>query len=344
MQGWDVVERRIMSLGRSSMVISLPKNWMQLNELNKGDVISFAIQRDRSLVVYPSSKKKTDKKEITIHVGPNDEEALISRRIVGCYLNGYYGITLISQNIFSIPQRKWIRNIAGMLYMRIMESDAKGIYMQALIDESKASLEQAIERMHLISQSMCEEVFTALKNNNLELAKSVFSMDEDVDRFTFFILRLLRNAAQNSVLANELRVDPLDCMDHETLVDSMEHAAHCAADLAKHIIMLYGTKEEIPADIRELMNFAGALAIDMYAKAIATFFSKDDQAAVEILKNQQKVELLDEDIASKAFTGKQKDARLVCAICSIRDNIKRIADSAADIAKISINRAFKAAT
>ena len=53
------MERRIMSLGRSSMVISLPKNWMQLNELKKGDVVSYAIQRDRSLVVYPSAKKKT---------------------------------------------------------------------------------------------------------------------------------------------------------------------------------------------------------------------------------------------------------------------------------------------
>ena len=338
------MERRIMSLGRSSMVISLPKNWMQLNELNKGDVVSFAIQRDRSLVVYPSAQKKTETKEITLHIGPNDDEDLITRRIIGCYLNGYTGITLISENIFTIPQRKSIRNIAGMLYMRIMESDAKGIYMQALMDESKASLEQAIQRMHLISQSMCEDAFTALKSNNLELAKSVFSMDDDVDHFTFFILRLLRNAAQNPVLANELRVDPLDCMDHETLVYSMEHAADYAADIARHMIMLDGTKEEIPDDICGLMETAGTLAVESYAKAVNTFFSKDVPVAVEILKNQQKIDVLDQEIASKAFTGKQKNAQLVCAICSMRDNIKRIGDNAADIAEIAINRAFKVST
>ncbi|MCW3996752.1 MAG: hypothetical protein NWE98_11480 [Candidatus Bathyarchaeota archaeon] len=335
------MERRIMSLGRSSLVISLPKNWLQLTELNKGDVVSFAIQRDRSLVVYPGSRKKSDNKEITIHVAQNDEQALISRRIVGCYLNGYSGIRLISQNIFSMQQRKWIRNIAGVLYMRIMESDAKSIYMQALIDESKASLEQAIERMRLISLSMCEDAFTALKNNNIDLAKSVFSMVADADHFTFFILRLLRNAAQNSVLANELHVDPLDCMDHETLVDSMEYAAHSAADLARQIT-LQGEEEKIPNEICELLSTAGALAVDMYTKAINTFFSKDDQTAVEILKNQQKIEALDADIALQAFTIKQKNARLARMICSIRENIKKIADSAADIAKISINRAFKA--
>jgi len=335
------LERRIMSLGRSSMVISLPKNWMQLNELNKGDVVSFAIQRDRSLVVYPSAQKKTETKEIILHIGLNDDETLITPRIIGCYLNGYTGITLISENIFSIPQRKSIRNIAGMLYMRIMESSAKGIYIQALMDESKASLEQAIQRMHLISQSMCEDAFTALKNNNLELAKAVFSMDDDVDHFTFFILRLLRNAAQNPVLANELRVDPLDCMDHETLVYSMEHAADYAADVARHMIMLDGTKEEIPNDICELMHMAGTLAVASYTKAVNTFFSKNVPVAVEILNNQQRIDVLDQEIASKAFTGKQKNAQLVCAICSMRDNIKKIADCAADIAEIAINRAFK---
>ena len=50
------------------------------------------------------------------------------------------------------------------------------------------------------------------------------------------------------------------------------------------------------------------------------------------------------NIASKAFTGKPKKAELVCAICSIRDNIKRIADCAANIAEIAVNRAFKVTT
>ena len=333
-----------MSLGRSSMVISLPKNWMQLNELKKGDVVSYAIQRDRSLVVYPCAQRKIENKEITLRIDQTEDEALITRRIIGCYLNGYTGITLISEKIFSTPQRKAIRNISGMLYMRIMESDAKGIYMQTLTDESKALLEQAIQRMHLISQSMCEDAFSALKSGDLELAKAVFSLDDDVDHFTFFILRLLRDAAQNPALANELRVDPLDCMDHQTLVYRMEQAADFAADVAKHMILLSGTEEEIPEDVCKLMITAGTIAVDSYAKSVNAFFNKDVPLSVDIMDKQQKVEKLDQDIASIAFTGKYKSAQLVCVICSIRDNIKRIADCAADIAKIAINRAFKVST
>jgi phosphate uptake regulator len=335
------MERRIMSLGRSSMVISLPKNWMQLNELKKGDVVSFAIQRDRSLVVYPSANRKVAPKEITLHIGQNEDENLVTQKIIGAFLNGYSGFTLISEKIFSIPQRKAIRNIAGRLYMRIMESDSKGVYIQTLSDESKASLEQAIQRMHLISYSMCEDTFVSLKKNDIALAKSVFSLDDDVDHFSFFILRLLRQAAQNASLANELRIDPLDCMDHQTLVYRIEHAADYAADIARHIIMLNGSKQKIPDDVLELMVMAGTDAVDLYVKSVNAFFSKDIPFSVEIMKYHQRIEKLDQEIAVKSFTGKHKNAELVCGICSIRDNIKRIADCAANIAEIAVNRAFK---
>jgi len=338
------MERRIMALGRSSMVISLPKNWMQLNELKKGDVVSYAIQRDRSLVVYPGVEKKATPKEITLRIGENEDVILITQKIIGPFLNGYSGITLISDKIFSVPQRKAIRNIAGRLYMRIMESNSQGVYLQTLTDESKASLEQAIQRMHLISHSMCEDVCTALKNRDVALAKSVFSLDDDVDHFCFFLIRLLRKASQDAALANELRIDPSDCMDHQTLVYRIEHTADYTSDIARHIIMLDGTQQKIPDAVLDLMVTAGTEAVDLYVKAVNAFFSKDVSFSVEIMRNQHKIEKLDKEIASKAFTGKPKKAELVCAICSIRDNIKRIADCAANIAEIAVNRAFKVAT
>jgi len=338
------MERRIMALGRSSMVISLPKNWMQLNELKKGDVVSYAIQRDRSLVVYPGTEKKVQPKQITLRIGQDEDENLITQKIIGPFLNGYSGITLISEKIFSIPQRKAIRKITGRLYMRIMESNSQGVYLQTLTDESKASLEQAIQRMHLIAQSMCEDAFSSLKNRDVALAKAVFSLDDDVDHFCFFLLRLLRNAAQNTALANELRIDPLDCMDHQTLVYRIEHTADYATDIARHIIMLEGSQQKIPGDILELMVTEGTNAVDLYSKAVTAFFSKDVPFCVEILKKQDRIELLDREIALKTHTGKQKSAELVCAICSMRENIKKIADCAANIAEIAVNRAFKVVT
>jgi phosphate uptake regulator len=335
------MERKIMSLGKSSLVVSLPKDWMQLTDLKKGDAVSYAIQRDRSLVIYPSALKKSPPKEITLNISQNEEELLVTQKILGSFLNGYSGIKLVSEKVFSVPQIKSIRNIAARLYMRVMESDSKCVFIQSLTDESKASLEQTIQRMHLISRSMCEGAINAIKDKDVALAKSVFPLDDDVDQFAFFILRILRNAASDPVLANELHVDPLDCMDYQILVYRMEHAADYAANIARHLVMVEGNKESIPDDVAELMVTAGNETIALYVKSFAAFFSREVQFSVDIMKSQQRMEKLYLDIAAKSFVGKPKSAELVCAMCSIRDNMRRIAHCAQSIAEVAVNRAFK---
>ncbi|MGQ9530609.1 MAG: PhoU domain-containing protein [Candidatus Bathycorpusculaceae bacterium] len=337
------MERKIMSLGRSSLVVSLPKHWIQLNGLKRGDVVSLAVQRDRSLVIFPSAERKEESKEITLYVETNEGETSIVRKIIGCYLNGYFIIRMVSRNIFSVPQRKAIRNIVRMLYMRILESDAKSMLIQTLIDESKASLELAIKRMFSISQSMCVDALNSLKNRDVMLAKAVYSLDDDVDHFSFFILRLLRNAAQDSVIANEFGIDSLDCMDYQTFIYRIEHAADYSSNISKHVILLDESRQKIPDDILSLMFAAGTEAVNSYAKAVNAFFSKDVNASNEVLEHQRKIEKMDQEIASKAFMSRQKNAQTICAICSIREDIKKIADCAADIAEIVINRVYKMA-
>lgn len=338
------MERKIISLGRSSLVVSLPKHWVELNELKKGDTVSLAVQRDRSLVVFPSVRKKKQSKEITLHVEADEKETLIVRRIIGCYLNGYTDIKIMSKKIFSVPQRKAIRNIVRMLYMRIMESDSKSMYIQTLIDETKASLELAIHRMHLISHSMCRDALKSLKQRDVMLAKSVFSLDDDVDHFSFFLLRLLRNVAEDPILAEQLDIDPLDCMDHQTLVYRVEHAADYSANIAKQLILLNGSGQKIPDNLVELLFTAGTEAVDLYEKALNAFFSKNVADSVEITEQEKKIKKLDQEIASKSFMSKQNNPLIICAICSIREGIKGITEFAVDIAEIAINRAYKIVT
>ncbi len=335
------MERKIVSLGRSSLVVSLPKHWVKLNGLKQGDVVSLAVQRDRSLVVFPRPEKEREPKEITLHIEPSEKESLITRKIIACYLNGYSLIRLESSNIFSVVQRKTVRNIVGMLYMRIMESDARSMFVQTLVDESKASLELAIHRMHSISQSMCRDALNSLQNQDAMLAKTVSSLDDDVDHFCFFLMRLLRHAAQDSALADQLGLEPLDCMEYQRLIQRIEYAADHAANIANHVVMLNGSKQRIPDDLRGLMFTAGMEATSLYDKAVATFFSKDVASSNEILEQQEHIEKMDREIASRAFTGRQKNPQLICAICSLRDGILRIADYAADIAEVAINVAFR---
>jgi phosphate uptake regulator len=335
-------QRKIMSLGRSSLVVSLPKHWVKLNELNQGDVVSMAVQRDRSLVVYPGVEKKKELKKITLRIDPKEPEVMVVRSLIACYLNGYSGIRLVSKGIFSIAQQKAIRRIVRVLYMRIMESDAKAMYIQTLIDESKASVLSGVRRMHLISSSMCRDAFNSLKTRDAKLAKAVYTLDDDVDHFSFFLLRLLRSATLDTALANQLELMPIDCLDFQTLVHRIEHVADHATNIAKNVIMLDGRDQKISDSILDLMLTAGKTAFNSYNKAVDAFFSKKVESSDEIIEEQKKVSKMDSDIASKSFMT-EKNALIICATCSIRDSIKRIAEYAADIAEITINRSYKTA-
>jgi phosphate uptake regulator len=335
-------QRKIMSLGRSSLVISLPKHWVRLNELKQGDVVSLAVQRDRSLVVVPGAERKRETKSITLHVDPDEKEVMIARRIIACYLNGYSDIRLVSKRIFSTAQQKAIRHIVGVLYVRIMESDAKSISLQTLIDESKASVVSSIRRMHLISSSMCRDALNSMLNRDAKLARAVYTVDDDVDHFSFFILRLLRSAALDPALANQLELEPIDCLDYQTLVHRIEHVADHAASVARNMIMLEGREQKISESLVELMLTAGNTALDSYNKAVEAFFSHNLETSDKVIEEQKRIEKLDLDIASKSFLT-EKSALIICATCSIRDSIKRIAEYAADIAEITINRSYKAA-
>ena len=334
-------QRKVMSLGRSSLVISLPKHWVNLNKLKRGDVVSLEVQRDRSLTVFAGAERKKEERKITLYIDPNETEASIARSIIACYLNGYSSVRLASRKIFSAAQQKAIRRIAGVLYLRIMEADAKNMQMITLIDESKASIASGVHRMHLITVSMCRDACDSLKDQNAALARAVYSLDDDVDHFCFFLLRLLRSAAIDPVLAKQIHLDPIDCLDHQTLVYRIEHVADNAANIAKHIIMLNGSQQKIPDSLLKLMFAFGNDAVDSYDKAVNSFFSKDVTSCNEIIERQEEIEKLDREIASQSFLTPQMSAVAICAVCSIRDSIKRIADWAAEIAESTILRSYE---
>jgi phosphate uptake regulator len=332
-----------MSLGRSSLVISLPKNWVKMNELKRGDIVSLGIQRDRSLIVSAGAARNKSFKEFTLYVDPNESDVTIVRKIIACYLNGYSVIRIISKKVFLVHQQKAIRRIVGTLYMRLMESNSKSMHIVTLMDESHASIISAIQRMHTIANSMCQDVLKSLKDKDIDLAKAVYSLDDDVDHFSFFILRLLRRASLDPTLANQLGVEPIDCLDLQTLVHRIEQVADQANNIAKQLIMLSGEHLRVSNPLIKLMLPAGGCAFGSYGKSVEAFFSKGADYSNEIIEQQKFVEKLDREIASWAFLTEGKNPVMICATCTMRDSIKRVSEYAADIAEITINRAYKPA-
>jgi len=334
-------QRKIMALGKSSMVVSIPKPWLKMNALGRGDMVSMDIQSDGCLIIHPTTTPKETKREIHLCVEADESDESIVRRIIGSYLDGYNTIKLSSAKIFTADQQRAIRKIVGTLYMMIMESEASSIVLQTLIDESKASVVSGIERIHIITYSMCRDILKATENWDTDLARSVVSLEDDVDQLTYFLLRLIRGAALNPSLGRQLGLDPLDCLDYQTLVHRIERIADHTTNIANSVIALIENKMEIPENVLSTLIEAAKIAFTSYDEAVNGFLTKNIDQTNEIIDRQKNIKELFKEITPLPRFGKPGDTASLSLVITMRESIKNISHHAADIAEITIDRAYK---
>ena len=333
--------RKIMSLGKSSYVISIPKSWLRTNDLNKGDTVSLDVQSDGSLVIHPTLEDREKEREIHIPIDANEIEASIVRKIIGAYLDGYTLIRLTSGKIFKADQQRAIRSIVSTLYLRIIESEAGSIELQTLMDESKASVTKDINRMHLITYSMFRDILQVLNNWDIELAQSVISLENDVDQQMFFILRLIRGAALRPSLGKKLSLDPLDCMDYQTLVHRIERIADHISYIARSLVILIDSGIDIPESVLEVFKSAAEMIFISYQNSVEGFVAKDVSHTNDSIDTERRVEELYRKVTPLPLFGDLGETLLLAEIISIRESLKKISHYAADIAELTIDRAYK---
>lgn len=331
--------RKISTLGKYSLVVTLPKDWTKMNKLQGGDEVSLKIQGDGSLVIHPELDFKEKQNEVVLPIKVNEDVKMIQRKIIGCYLNGYDTIVLISGKNFSRDQQDGIRSIVKSLYMRIYESHANQVTLQAFMDESLASVTSGIERMHIITSSMAKDVIISLRDWDVDLANSVISLEEDVDQFMFFLTRLLRTAVNNPSLAGKLQVSMSDCLDYHLLVNRIEYVADSLTNIANSVIMLHEHQSLISETVLRPLIEAATNTSKYFDLAVDAFFSDSLDETGEIIDYAKQITFLDSTLEVLPLNG-ETDKQIVILCYSILENIIHISNHTADIAEIVIDRHY----
>ncbi|MCW4012501.1 MAG: phosphate uptake regulator PhoU [Candidatus Bathyarchaeota archaeon] len=331
--------RKIMALGKSSLVVSLPKEWIETNDLEKGDLVSLEVQRDLSLLIKSSLNVADKGKRIVVDIDGDASSDSIFRIVIGCYLNGYNDIVLNSDGIFSVTQQQAIRDVVKSLYLRILASNASSVTLQTLMNESMANVRDGVERMHLITLSMCKDVLKAMKTWDLELARSVVALEEDVDQFMFYSLRLLRSAAIDPALANHLDLDMLDCLDYQTMVDLIERVADNVHNVAYSLVQIEEHKDAVPEELWAKLITTTEASINAYETAIEVYRQRSVENCDIIIDEQYRLSQLARSITP--FPNITVNMPFFYPLFVIRESVMRIGDYASDIAELTIDKVYK---
>jgi phosphate uptake regulator len=334
-----VDQRKLMSLG-ASLVVTLPSSWLRANDLKKGELVSVKVQRDQALLISPVLGAQEEKRELHLLIGADEGVTSIVRSIIAGFLDGYSSIKLTSKSFFNVDQQNAIRDVTSRLYMMIIESEANRIEIETLLDESKISVFQSIERMHMITYSMCRDILNSLREPNLDLLRTMDPLESDVDHLTYLILRLIRQALIKPSLASQLQLDLPDCLDIQTLVHRIERVADHLKIIANSLIWLIENDVRIPGDTLSTLMLAAEIAFSSYDLSVKGFLSKDVSRTNEIIDKEAEIGDLYTKITPLPSFGDESASSSLNQVILIRESIKKISHYSADIAELTIDRTY----
>lgn len=330
--------RRVQLTGKSTYIVSLPKKWVDEVGIEKGDSITVIPQNDKTLLLVPKSMKRPDKpQEIVINVAPAEKIGPIIRKVVSHYLVGYNTIRLLSRgDRITSQQRRSIKDFVRrkLVGTEIISDSMDTVTLQVLLSYPELSIQDALRRMYIISTSMHKDAIIALKEMNRDLAQEVVSIDDEVDRFSFYIIRQLKSAVQDDKILKELGLNnPRDCLGFRLITKSVERIADHAVSIARNILSI-----ETPVDkeVIETFDQVSTYATTLFDDAVLSLYKQEYALADDVVErkaqlDQYEVELL--NLVSRNVSDEEAKASLKLVVESIR----RTVEYASDIAEIVLN-------
>jgi phosphate uptake regulator len=330
-------QRRLQMTGGSTYILSLPKDWVTRNQLHKGSLLVFSEKDDGSLSLLPSKFEKQEKKtEALIRVSTNENPDAIMRKAISAYLAGYslLHIRTEGEQSLNIELRSYLKNFARsyLVGTEIVKDSQADLTLQILLNYPELSVESALRRMAIIAGSMHREAVACLKNLDYSAAKAVVETDREVNRFSLYILRLLKMAMTNIRMVKEIGLNnPRECLGYRLIAKSVERAADHATKIAENILSL---KNQVNPDLLKLINNLSSIAIAMFESSVEALFKHDYAQAESVIEKVTQIRNIEKDavISSQAVSIEE-----IPTMRLLIESIRRTAEYASDISEVVLN-------
>ncbi|MEX2192901.1 MAG: phosphate uptake regulator PhoU [Nitrosarchaeum sp.] len=329
--------RKIQFTGKSSYIVSLPKQWVMDLGLKQGDQIRMRRKDSSTLEIYPPKFETRSQKKEDATIEIDDEEtSSIVRKLISLYFLGYKTINIKPKTGRLSPnQRNTVKEAVKRMLMgsEIISDSSGGITVQVLVNLLELSVDGAFKRMIHLAKSMSNDAILAMRENNLELAQEVINTDDEVDRFGFYIIRQLKIAIQNEHMLKEMGFrNARDCLGYRLVVKNIERTGDHAAFIAKDVLEF---KKPVKKDIVEKIEEMNEFALSVLDDSCLALFKEDYVQAEKTIEKTNEIIKYEKRVrdASKSL----KDDEEIYRIRRMTENIRRISEYASDIAEIVLN-------
>jgi phosphate uptake regulator len=335
----DRYVRRVQLTGRGSYVVSIPKHWVDQAGLAKGGRVEFSRQGNSGLLLTPLEQVKYDngKSRCAIAIDSNEQPESVERKIISLYVVGFSTIEIGSKSgSLTAPVREAIRNVARtkLVGTELVTESSHSATLQVLLTYPQLLVPDALRRMSSIANSMQQDALQALINSDSEMAKQVIKIDDEIDRFSLYIIRQLKWAVQHLPLLDKIGLSiPVECLGYRIITKSVERSADHATRVAQNSLAI---QRKLDAPILKDTSTLSQISSNMMETALRALFSADYQLAESVLATKEKLPELESKLVERLLRERLPSSEL-SALRLISESLRRIGEYATDIAEVVLN-------
>jgi len=224
--------RRLQRIG-SSILVTLPKEWVDANKLGKSSEVEIETGQD-SLSISLTREQRPSKDIVISYPLPKDENIVAD--ITGAYLLGYDIIKIQGKKPIPVEEREKIRSsMRRLVGMEIIDEDATNVDMQFLLDENTLQPEKILKRISSLALGMYSDVVTGLFSDDKSNLLTLSNRDVEVNRQYFLLVRLIRSTMIDVRLAGAFSLENIDILDYRVAANILENAGDIIVELGNLI-------------------------------------------------------------------------------------------------------------
>ena len=271
--------RRLQKIG-SSILVSLPKEWIDANNLDKSNQVE--IETNQNNLSIRTQLNKRPSKEVEISYPLPKGESIVPT-ITGAYLLGFDIIKIVGKSPISIDDRESVRgSMRRLVGMEIIDEDATNISVQFLLDETSVNPQNILKRMSSIALGMFSDVILALESGDKTNLETIANRDAEINRQYFLLVRLIRSTIMDTRLAGIFNLENIDILDYRIAANTLEIAGDTVVELSQSLIKSNLSKTEL----KKLYDFAKDMD-KIQIKSIDSFISNDRSLAINAINLQR---------------------------------------------------------
>ena len=264
--------RKVISFGKSSFVMSLPKSWIKQNNVKKGDLV-YVNTRENNLIISSKEESDSEDTKITINVDGKGIPLLI-RELTAAYIENHRQITIIGKELKS-KSKKILEIVRELIALEVLEIDSQKIVTKDFLDMDKISIAELIKKTDIIVRSMIKDCILSF---NGDTAANIELRDSDVNRLHFLVNRVIRYGMRHqSKILKTYSLKAIDLLNYFMISFHLESIADETKRVSRGMskVKLTKGKQKNFEDI--LTKIQG-----YYLEVLKTYYSHNREKAIKL--------------------------------------------------------------